>query len=377
MMHVLDSTQSCWLWLSSLNGLGSRKLASLYQHFSHSRNLLNATAAELHQGGLSFEQIKELNQYKDNWAACPLIEQTSQWLDLAPDHHFLTINSSDYPSQLKHISDPPVILFVKGDLELLRFPQLAVIGSRKATSQGLDHAYRFSRELANQCLIPTSGLALGIDAKAHQGGLDARGLTIAVLGTGIDQIYPRTNQHIAETIIEKGGALVSEYLLGTAPISYNFPRRNRIISGLSLGCLVIEASLKSGSLITARLALEQGREVFALPGSIHNPTSRGCHQLIREGALLVDDVSQIYEAIGGQMAFPELNEGELSTAEAKIDLTEGERALFGVIGFESWSFDQLIDKTSLMAPELSQILLELELKGILAVDAGAYQRIHR
>lgn len=373
---MLDSTQSCWLWLSSLNGFGARKLAALYKHFSYSKNLLSASASELHQGGLSFEQIKELNSHKNNWATCPLIESTSAWLDSDPNHHLLTIESVDYPSQLRHICDPPVILFVKGDLELLNFPQLAVIGSRKATSQGLDNAYRFSRELANQGLIPTSGLALGIDAKAHQGGLDARGLSIAVLGTGIDQIYPRTNRRLAEQLIDSGGALVSEYLLGTAPVAYNFPRRNRIISGLSLGCLVIEASLKSGSLITARLALEQGREVFALPGSIHNPTSRGCHQLIREGALLVDDVSQIYEAIGGQIAFPEVA-GSYSAGCEETDVTDNEKALFSTIGFDAWTFDQLIDKTELAVPELSQILLELELKGIIAVDAGAYQRIHR
>ncbi len=384
---MLDSAQSCWLWLSGLKGLGSRKLASLYFQFRNSSDLLSASSAALLGAGLSRQQIEALAYFQSNPQQSSLVTNTVEWLDLSANHQLLTIESPSYPPPLRHIPDPPVILFVVGDAEILHYPQIAVIGSRKATAQGLDNAYRFSETLSTQGLIPTSGLALGIDAKAHQGALDSQGLTVAVLGTGVDQIYPRSNQGLATQIVENGGVLLSEYLLGTAPVSYNFPRRNRIISGLSLGCLVIEASIKSGSLITARLAMEQGREVFALPGSIHNPTSRGCHQLIREGAMLVDEVGQIYQAIAEQIMLPRCSLDDSVAASPQKDkaqnhshdenLNNEERALLDQIGFESWSFDQLMEKTGLESADLGQRLLELELQGIIACDTGAYQRIRR
>lgn len=373
---MLDQAQSCWLWLSQLDGLGPTRLAKIYQHFGSSEELLKASAQSLLEAGFQSSQRRLFERFKDNLQQGRCCSTTAEWLKESEQHHLLTIESEHYPEQLRQISDPPTILFAKGDVELLKYPQIAIIGSRRATAQGLDNAYQFSRYLSNQGLIPTSGLALGIDSKAHQGGLDGLGLTVAVLGTGIDQVYPRSNTKIFNQVIENKGVIISEYPLGTPPISYNFPKRNRIISGLSLGCLVIEATIKSGSLITARMALEQSREVFAVPGSIHNPASRGCHQLIREGALLVDNVDQIYEAISGQLSIPNQEVNKIEPIVLPEGLPAQELQLIEVIGFENCSFDALVEKTSIGPSQLSQLLLSLELKGLVRIEAGAYQRIH-
>lgn len=221
-----------------------------------------------------------------------------RWLE-APDHHLLTWGDPSYPALLAELSDAPPLLFVAGEVSLLERPQLAIVGSRRASKPGLDTARAFARSLAAGGFVITSGLALGIDGAAHEGALDATGATVAVLGTGLEHLYPRRHLGLAQRIVEQGGAVLSELPLQCPPQAANFPRRNRIISGLSLGVLVVEASPSSGSLITARLAAEQGREVYAIPGSIHHPGARGCHELIRQGATLVESIEHILEGLRG------------------------------------------------------------------------------
>lgn len=368
----LNSQQACWLLLNQTPGLGPARLARLYQRFSSAEQLQQAPDAELLQAGLKSEQIEVLRRSR---ADDGCLEAVQHWLK-DPLHHLITIESDNYPEQLKQIPDPPVVLFVRGDPEVLQFPQIAIVGSRNGSPQGLENAYWFSRELSNQGFIITSGLAMGIDARAHQGALAGKGISLAVLGTGINQIYPRQHLPLSAELVAQGGALVSEYMLGTLAKAYNFPRRNRIISGLSLGCLVVEASLNSGSLITARMAAEQGREVFALPGSIHNPVSRGCHRLIREGALLVDAVEQIYLALGQQLSLPD----SLQSSEKKAvdqQCSEAELQLLNYLGFDLCLLDQLVEQSSLPVEQVSCLLLELELKGLVVNQAGGYQRISR
>ncbi|MEE1922314.1 DNA-processing protein DprA [Pseudomonas sp. 148P] len=221
-----------------------------------------------------------------------------RWLE-HPAQHLLMWDDPAYPALLAEIPDPPPLLFVAGNAALVDKPQLAIIGSRRATPPALGTAAGFSRSLAKAGFVITSGLALGIDGAAHQAAIDAGGATIGVLGSGLEKLYPQRHRTLARSMLEKGSALVSEFPLGAGPLPGNFPRRNRIISGLSLGVLVVEASLASGSLITAKLAAEQGREVYAIPGSIHHPGAKGCHQLIRDGALLVESIEQILESVRG------------------------------------------------------------------------------
>lgn len=225
------------------------------------------------------------------------------WLE-SPGRHLLFCDEPHYPALLGEVVDAPTVLFVEGDCGVLEQPQLAMVGSRRASRAGLDTARQFARSLAGGGFVIGSGLALGIDGAAHQGALDADGLTVAVLGTGLDVLYPRRHLALARAIVEAGGALVSELLPDSPPLAVNFPRRNRIISGLAVGVLVVEASPQSGSLITARLAAEQGREVYAIPGSIHHPGARGCHQLLREGATLVESVEDILAGLRGWQAEP-------------------------------------------------------------------------
>jgi DNA processing protein len=233
------------------------------------------------------------------------------WLE-APQHHILAFDSPGYPALLEEIANPPPLLFIAGEPGLLDRPQLAIVGSRRASAPGLDTAKAFSRALAGAGFVITSGLATGIDGAAHRAALDIQGATIAVLGSGLERLYPQRHARLAQAIIDQGGALISEFPLEMAPTRETFPQRNRIISGLSLGVLVVEANIASGSLITARLAAEQGREVFAIPGSIHHPGMKGCHQLIRDGAQLVESVQHILEGLRGwQGPLPPADHGEV------------------------------------------------------------------
>lgn len=283
-----------------------------------------------------------------------------------PGQHIVTLADADYPRALLEIADPPSVLYVRGNIDLMHRRGLAVVGSRNATPQGVQTAENFSRTLAAQGLTIISGLALGIDAAAHRGALAAGGKTIAVIGTGADRIYPARNRDLALAIAEHG-AIVSEFPLGTPAIASNFPRRNRIISGLSRGVLVVEAAPESGSLITARLAAEQGREVFAIPGSIHSPVARGCHRLIKQGAKLVETAQDVLEEFGN---YPE-------PADVPAVLSdECENAVLSALGHDPCTLDDLVERTGLTADRLLTELLTLELAGSIATLPGnRYQRL--
>ncbi|MBL1321358.1 MAG: DNA-protecting protein DprA [Methylophaga sp.] len=303
------------------------------------------------------------------------VEKELAWFD-EPSRHIVTLHDPRYPALLKQIADPPSLLFVQGDVSLLSQWQIAVVGSRNPSASGRDTAYEFSRYIAQGDIAITSGLAMGIDAAAHQGALAAQGKTIAVIGTGLDNVYPAKNRALASDIL-LNGAIVSEFALGTLPRAENFPRRNRIISGLSLGTVVVEAAMRSGSLITARMALEQGREVFAIPGSIHNPLARGCHRLIREGAKLVETAQDILEELGALAGAQRLAEVEQSKPEATPTNDDADyHLLFEHLGYDPIEIDEIIQKSGLTAEAVSSMLLLLELQGqVESLPGGRYVRI--
>jgi len=292
----------------------------------------------------------------------------------------IPITSDEYPSLLKQTVGAPPLLYVRGNSENLHLPQIAIVGSRRMTRGGETNAFEWSKFLSNGGFVITSGLAQGVDGIAHSGALAAMGKTIAVMGTGIDTIYPQAHRRLADNIIDQGGTLVTEFDPGAPPLPLHFPKRNRIISGLSLGVLVIEAALRSGSLITARCALEQNREVFAIPGSIHNPQSRGCHQIIKQGAQLVERAEDIIQELQGPLAGlavaaeqPMVTEQTASDGEK--DLLTDELKLLSVLGFEPADIDSLAIDGLFSAAELSRLLVSLELKGLVENNSGFYQRL--
>lgn len=351
------------LRLHSLPELGPRRFRRLLQAFETASAALSAPAAAWRALGLP--------------AACaearrsPSVRQQAHdallWLE-QPDQHVLCWDDPRYPALLAELTDAPPLLFVSGDPGALERPQLALVGSRRASRPGLECASRFARELAGGGFVVTSGLALGIDGAAHEGALQAGGCTIGVLGSGLERLYPTRHRLLAERIRHEGGALVSELPLDTPPQPANFPRRNRIISGLSLGVLVIEATPSSGSLITARLAAEQGREVFAIPGSIQHPGARGCHQLIRDGATLVEDIDDILSQLRGWQrlapALPtapvpgEASHPLLSLLRAAPHSSEGLAVACG------WSMSRVLAE-----------LTELEIDGRVVCEAGVWSSL--
>lgn len=347
--------------------MGPLTLKKLLEQFSEPEAVF-ANISSAH--GVS-DKVKN-NLSKVDWAT---VEKDLVWLS-QPDCYAITLHDPRYPALLKTIPDPPSILFVHGDPDLLSQWQIALVGSRNPTASGRDTAFDFARFLAEGGLTITSGLALGIDAAAHKGALAAQGKTVAVLGTGLDRVYPAKHRELAHDIASTG-ALVSEFPLGTPPRAENFPRRNRIISGLSLGTLVVEAALRSGSLITARMAMEQGREVFAIPGSIHNPLVKGCHRLIREGAKLVETATDILEELGA-LAGVEAATKTISTQETdhKPELDSDYQLLFGSLGYDPIEIDVLIDRSGLTAEAVSSMLLLLELQGqVESLPGGRYVRV--
>ena len=294
------------------------------------------------------------------------IEHGLAWAS-QPGQSIITLADASYPPALLEIADPPSVLYVRGNPDLLHRRGIAVVGSRNATPQGTQTAESFARHLAAQGLCIVSGLALGIDAAAHRGALAAQGETVAVIGTGADRIYPARNKELAIAIAERG-AIVSEFPLGTPAVAYNFPRRNRIISGLARGVLVVEAAPESGSLITARLAAEQGREVFAIPGSIHSPVARGCHKLIKQGAKLVETAQDILEELGNFAAAP--------MPAAAPSAAPDESPILAALGHDPCSLDDLVERTGQSADQLLPELLSLELGGSLApLPGNRYQRL--
>lgn len=296
----------------------------------------------------------------------------------------ITHQHVDYPDLLRQIERPPPLLFVKGNVDLLSLPQIAIVGTRNPTATGIENTRAFSRFLTKGGFIVTSGLALGIDGFAHEAALNVSGKTIAVMATGIDKIYPFRHQRLADTILEKDGLLITEFAPGTAPLASNFPQRNRIISGLSLGVLVMEAAVKSGSLITARYALDQNREVFAVPGSIHNPQSKGCHALIKQGAQLVETGEDIIKQLAGLIhyfATQQNNEHFMTQSEPeatsfKLKLNELEQSLLRHIGFDTIDINQLIERSSLTSAQVAATLFNLELKGAIKHSDWGYEAIN-
>jgi DNA processing protein len=280
---------------------------------------------------------------------------------------------------LREIADPPPLLFCRGETAHLSWPQVAMVGSRRPSRNGTDTAREFAGELARQGLAVTSGLALGIDAAAHQAAVEANGITIAVLGSGLCELYPAAHLGLAESIVAADGVLVSEFLPGTPPRQYHFPRRNRLISGLSLGVLVVEAAVQSGTLITARQALEQNREVWAIPGSIHNPQVKGCHALIRDGARLVDEPAQVLEDLAPRLGQAMAGSGYAAPVPASPlpDWPLDERAaqVLAVLGWRIQSFDALVEQSGYDAATVAGLLTELELAGRISTVAGGYEQL--
>jgi DNA processing protein len=294
-----------------------------------------------------------------------------------PNHHIIDKDSDDFPELLKQISNPPGRLFVVGNVDALHLPSLAIVGSRNPTRQGRQNAYEFAKHLGRSGFCIVSGLASGIDAAAHEGALDGGAMTVAFLGHGIDQVYPADNEQLAKRIAANG-AVCSEFPIGSEPRREHFPQRNRLISGLSLGTLVVEAAKRSGSLISARLASEQGREVFAIPGSIHNPMSRGCHQLIRQGAKLVESAADIVSELGPLALHlmqppdePAASRPPASEHDADYEM------LLQTMGFDPATVDELAERSGLTIDHVSSMLLILELEGKIDAQAGGrYSRLH-
>ncbi|HYC13737.1 MAG TPA: DNA-processing protein DprA [Stellaceae bacterium] len=299
------------------------------------------------------------------------VEHALEWLE-QPQHFAITLADARYPRGLLEIPDPPVLLYVAGRPELLQGAALAVVGSRNASAQGESNAESFARAFSEAGLTIVSGLAVGIDAAAHRGGLAGPGSTLAVLGTGIDVAYPRRNADLSRRITEEG-LLLSEFPLGTAPAAYNFPRRNRLISGLSRGCLVVEAALASGSLITARAAADQGREVFAIPGSIHSPLYKGCHALIKAGAKLVESADDVLAELSGFQP-----SGHASTLAPARQASDAEAGLLARMGHDPVDIDSLCSAAGMSPEQVAAELLRLELDGrVTALPGGLYQRLEK
>ncbi len=360
-----------WLRLSLTEGVGTQTARELMSRFGLPEHIFSAGFPAL-QKCVPDKLALTLSTAPGD-ALLTQIENSLAWASL-PGNQILTFADDDYPQSLLSIPDPPPVLYVKGRSDLLSRASVAIVGSRNATQQGLQNAGRFAEALSHAGLTVVSGLALGIDAAAHQGALSAmasQGSTVAITGTGLDLVYPARHRELAHRIAAEG-CLVSEYPLGTPAIAANFPRRNRLISGLSLGVLVVEAALQSGSLITARSALEQGREVFAIPGSIHSPLAKGCHQLIRQGAKLVESAQDILEELRWQSP---VIAPEHKTRAAVADAGQAEAGLLlNAAGHDPVSVDELAERTRLSVMAIQAGLLELELQGQIERLAGGMIR---
>lgn len=348
------------LRLHRLPEIGPKRFQTLINAFGSASAALSAPASAWRSLRLpaASAEARRSPQVRDGASAA------LAWLE-RPGQHLLMWDDPDYPALLAEIADPPPLLFVAGNRDLLDRPQLGMVGSRRASRPAMDTAAAFARSLGGAGFVITSGLALGIDGAAHQGALDVGAGTIGVLGTGIEKLYPQAHRKLAATMLAQNGAIVSELPLDAAPTASNFPRRNRIISGLSLGVLVVEASVASGSLITARLAAEQGREVYAIPGSIHHPGARGCHQLIREGAVLVETVEHILEALQGWKNLAP--DSASAPAQPKVD-----HPLLALLHAAPQSSEALAMNSGWPLPKVLAAMTELELDGSVACDAGRW-----
>jgi DNA processing protein len=361
-MPAADELNS-WLALIRCPASGGIRFKQALEYAGSAQALLEFSTAQLKPFNLSQTALDYLSH--PDWSA---INQDLQWLN--GDGHFLiTKQDSRYPQLLKEIPDAPIALFVAGNPDVLDLPQIAIIGSRNPSPAGITTARAFAKALAQPGLAITSGLAMGIDEMGHRGALDVDGITIAVTATGLDQVYPAKHLALAKAITEKG-ALVSEFPINTPPKRYHFPKRNRIIAGLSLGTLVVEAASQSGSLITARLATEYGREIFAIPGSIHSPLARGCNDLIKQGAKLVETAHDIAEEFSHYQlpvtAIPE---------QSNIDLAEDQQMLLKLVDYSPTTIDMLVERSGLRAEAIASTLLILELNNqVTSSSGGIYTR---
>lgn len=358
-----------WLRLALIPGLGAAQLRAVVARLGHCQS---AEVAQLRALGLSREQCQAFLHPNSQ-----RLTQAERWL-AAPQHRLLTCHHPEYPEALRSLQDAPPLLFIAGDVALLNAPQCALVGSRQATTYGIRWGDCFAHQLAASGLVITSGLAVGIDGIGHRAVLAEGGKTVAVLGNGLQTPYPRCHQGLAERIIASGGLLVSEYLPDTPPLPGYFPQRNRLISGLSLGVLVVEASLRSGSLITARHALEQGREVFALPGPLDSENSQGCHQLIRQGAWLVSQPSELLEVLNSSLHWLPLTvPAPPSAPPMAVESSEAPPCLdlLDKVDNETTPIDVVAERAGQPLPEVVKKLIELELAGwITAVPGGYVQR---
>ena len=362
----IQVSQNAWLILALASAVRGHRVARRLERFNSIDELVCAKRPDLIAAGFS-EAVADA-----------IIEPDERQLDacrewLAGDNRYaIPLTDSRYPPLLNEISDPPVVLFVRGDASVLTLPQLAIVGSRNATASGCATATQFAAHLGASGICIVSGLAIGIDAAAHRGALDGGHHTIAVFGTGVDEVYPSRHTELADQIAANG-ALISEFPPGTPPRREQFPKRNRIISGMSVGTLVVEAGLRSGALITAKSATEQGREVFAIPGSIHNPTARGCHQLIRSGAKLIetsDDIIEELSALLGELSRPVIQNKSIEMQEPGTEVDPDYQRLLGLMGWDPTTVDVLVQRSGLTAEEVSSMLLILELDGRVEPLAG-------
>jgi len=374
MQNFKTSALEAWLLLTKAPKLGPIKSRNLVRRLGNVENVISASTKTLRELKTPSAAIRWLKSANSSDIANEL-----NWCK-QNHHHTISILDETYPYLLKQLKDAPNLLFIKGNINLLSLPQLAIVGSRNPTNNGKQLAFEFAQYLTQSGLLINSGLAQGIDAASHQGALK-NGNTIAVCATGLDQVYPRKHQVLAQQI-EKQGALVSEFLPGTELHKAYFPRRNRLISGLSIGTLVVEASIRSGSLITAQYALEQNREVFAIPGSIHNPMAKGCHKLIRQGAKLVETAQDILEELQNHLQLIshnikiEANSEGPSFSQQKIShLNNEQQSLLEIIAYKPISIDEIVESSKFKPEKISSMLLILELEGLVSnIGSGRYTR---
>lgn len=391
-----------WLGLVHCRGIGPRTVYKLLQAFDSPEALLSASNSELNRAGLSTKVITALRSVDES-----AIEADLHWCNESADRHIVPLYAEQYPAMLRQIADPPLVLYVRGDLDVLHTPQIAIVGSRKPSTSAAKHAGNMARQLCHYGLTICSGLAVGVDACAHRGALQADGLTVAVTATGLDRVYPAANQQLAQEIA-LSGAIVSEFPVGTLPKPAYFPRRNRIISGLCYGTLVVEAALKSGTLTTAAHATEQSREVFAIPGNIDNPQSRGCHALIRNGATLVESIEDILTQIAPLLpaaatlesidtsdtahqpklaaaaesepvkSLPEQTSQPARSTEPgssanTTTLSNDQQKVLDAFDYTPLSLDTIVEATGFDIVTVTSLALDLELSGaVVAVAGGKY-----
>ncbi len=359
-----------WLTLIYLKSVSLARKREWIERFGTPTALFNAGEQALRRAGIHSSAETAAILDRSGGAGASGLEGDLETLE-SLQCQYIGFNDPRFPSLVNEIPNPPLGLFVKGRSELLQNPQLAIVGSRNASPSGNRTAFAFAAELADTGLTITSGLASGIDSQAHQGCLSRNGHTVAVIGTGIDRIYPKSNRNLYREVAGKG-VIVTEFPPGAPPLPHNFPLRNRIISGLSLGVLVVEAGIRSGSLITARLAAEQGREVFAIPGSIHIVTSRGCHFLIRQGAKLVESIADILEEL---QHFGNLSSSVKNEMEPSVKTAGDKNPLYNLIDYAPVSMERIIEQSGLTAEQVSSILTDMELQGLIVETNGSYQRL--